>query len=160
VAEIPPWLWWSLAGVAIVLVGGVLLVWRKGRPFGPGDVFRASRLSGGNRIFPTQVLISTSSVVQHTARWIGHEEKSIHMAHIASVEIKTGLLFSDVLIETTGGEHPIVCHGHRKQDAVRMKTLIERHQTVYYRTAASSPGTPGPTPAPAPPPTSRGPDRL
>ncbi len=150
-SDVPVWLGWTLAATAIVLVLVAFQVWRKGRPFAPGDVFRASRLSGGNRVFPTQILITPSSVVQYTARWVGREEKSIHMAHIASVEIKTGLLFSDVLIETTGGEHPIVCHGHRKQDAVRMKSLVERHQTAYYRgrTAdppASSPESPNPQP--------------
>lgn len=138
--DAPVWLWWTLAAVAILVCGLAGHVWRKGRPFAPGDVFRASRLSGGNRVFPTQVSISSSSVVQYTARWIGREEKSIHMAHIASVEIRTGLLFSDVLIETTGGEHPIICHGHRKQDAVRMKSLIERHQTAYYRSRTDDPG--------------------
>jgi hypothetical protein len=42
-------------------------------------------------------------------------------------------VFSDVYIETTGGASPIRCHGHRKADAVRMKALIERCQTEYYR---------------------------
>ena len=41
------------------------------------------------------------------------------MAHIASVKIDTGMLLSDVLIETSGGADPIRCHGHRKGDAVR-----------------------------------------
>ena len=143
-SDAPVWLWWTLAATASVLGVLAFQVWRKGRPFAPGDVFRASRLSGGNRVFPTQVSITSSSVVQYTARWIGREEKSIHMAHIASVAIRTGLLFSDVLVETTGGEHPIVCHGHRKQDAVRMKSLIERHQTAYYRGRVADPPASGP----------------
>ena len=41
--------------------------------------------------------------------------------------------FDYVLIETTGGHHPIVCHGHTKGDAVKMKALLERFQTDYYR---------------------------
>ena len=55
------------------------------------------------------------------------------MAHIASVKIDTRMFLSDVLIETSGGTDPIKCHGHRKGDATRMKTLIERYQTEYYR---------------------------
>jgi hypothetical protein len=43
------------------------------------------------------------------------------------------MLLSNVLIETSGGTDPIVCHGHLKGDAARMKTLIERYQTDYYR---------------------------
>jgi hypothetical protein len=127
------WLWWTLAGGAGILFIWLLLVWSKGRPFAAGDVFRASRLSQGNRLLPTQVLITPTSVVQYTPRWIGRQEESIHMAHIASVKINTGALLSDVLIETSGGASPIRCHGHKKGDAVRMKTLIESHQNEYYR---------------------------
>jgi len=135
-------LWIAAGAIAVVAVLG-LWVWGKGRPFAPGDVFRASRLSSGNHIFPTQVLITSSSVVQYTPRWIGKQEETIHMAHVSSVKIDTGLMFSDVLIETSGGAHPIGCHGHRKGDAVKMKALIERYQTDYYRAAAP--------PAPQPP---------
>jgi hypothetical protein len=127
------WLWWAVAaGATLVAIVG-LWIWRKGRPFANGDVFRASRLSAGNHLFPTQVLITPTSVVQYTPRWIGKEEETIHMAHIASVKIDTRMLLSDVLIETSGGADPIRCHGHRKGDAMRMKTLIEQYQTDYYR---------------------------
>ena len=137
------WAYWTVGGALAVLV--ILAVWvlLKGRPFAPGDVFRASRMSAGNRLFPTQVLITPTSVVQYTPRWIGKNEETIHMAHIASVKIDTGVLLSNVFIETSGGSHPIKCHGHRKGDAVRMKQLIEQYQTDYYR---GTPGTKGPGP--------------
>jgi hypothetical protein len=127
------WLWWTVAVIATAIVLLIVWVWRKGVPFAAGDVFRASRLSRGNHLFPTQVLITATSVVQYTPRWIGRQEETIHMAHIASVKIDTGLILSNVLIETSGGASPIVCHGHRKGDAVQMKSLIERYQTDYYR---------------------------
>ena len=126
------WLW--AAGVVAAIV--VFLAWvvgRKARPFATGRVFRASRLSRGNHLFPTQVLISPTSVVHYKPRWIGRQEESIHMAHVSSVKIDTRLLFSDVFIETSGGSDPIRCHGHRKGDAVEMKRLIEGYQTAYYR---------------------------
>ena len=131
-------LWWALAIVVALAVLVVVYVVRKGRPFAEGDVFRASRLSAGNRIFPTQVAITPTSVVQFTPQWIGKLEETIHMAHVSSVKIDTGFLFSDVLIETSGGSHPIRCHGHRKGDAVQMKALIERFQTDYYRPPVGS----------------------
>jgi len=133
------WVWWLLGAVAAGAAIWVLVIWRKGRPFAPGDVFRASRLSSGNHLFPTQVLITPTSVVQYTPRWIGRQEETIHMAHIASVKIDTGMLLSNVLIETSGGSTPIVCHGHRKGDAVAMKELIERYQTDYYRGGRPTP---------------------
>ena len=130
---------WVIAAAAAVTLVLVLWVARKGRPFASGDVFRASRLSRGNRLFPTQVLITPTSVVHYTPQWMGKAEETIHMAHVASVKIDTGLLFSDVLIETSGGSHPIRCYGHHKGDAVEMKALIERYQTEYYRPSVASP---------------------
>jgi hypothetical protein len=127
------WLWWSLGGAAALVVLLLLWIWAKGRPFASGDVFRASRLSSGNHLFPTQVLISPTSVVHFTPRWFGKHEATIHMAHVASVKIDTGILLSNLLIETSGGSSPVVCHGHHKRDAVQMKTLIEQYQTEYYR---------------------------
>jgi len=130
---------WGLVALATLVV--VMLVWirRKGLPFTEGDVFRASRWSSGNHLFPTQVLITATSVVHYTPRWIGKQEETIHMAHIASVKIVTGALLSDVLVETSGGSDPIVCHGHRKGDATRMKALIEQYQTAYYRAPTPRP---------------------
>jgi hypothetical protein len=139
--------WWALGATAFAVVLFLLVAWMKGRPFATGAVFRASRLSRGNHLLPTQVLISPSSVVQFTPGWIGRQEESIHMAHIASVKIQTGLLLSNVLIETSGGASPIRCHGHRKADAVEMKRLIELYQDEYYRSSnrgATSPAVPAP----------------
>jgi hypothetical protein len=129
------WAWAWTVGAALVAAAAlaVLFFWSKGRPFGQGRVFRASRLSAGNRLFPTQVIITPGSVVHYTPQWVGRLEHSMHIAHVASVKIDTNLLFADVFIETTGGASPIRCRGHRKGDAVEMKRLIEQHQTEYYR---------------------------
>jgi len=121
-----------MAAVTILLIALAVLR-HKGRPFSDGDVFRASRLSPGNRLLPTQVKVSPTSVVHYTPQWVGKFEQSIHVAHVASVTIDTHLVFSDVLIETTGGASPIHCRGHYKSDAVRMKQLIEQHQTAYFK---------------------------
>ena len=119
--------------IVVLLLALVLFFWWKGRPFAPGEVFRASRFSKGNFLFPTQVLITPTTVVHYTPEMVGKREQSIHLAHVSSVGINTNLFFSDVVIETSGGTSPIQCHGHRKKDAVRMKQLIEEHQTGYYR---------------------------
>lgn len=134
---------WAAVALAAVFLVLCSVIWRKGRPFATGDVFRASRLSKGNHLFPTQVLITPSSVVHYTPEWFGRLEHSMHMAHVASVRIDTNLMFSDLYIETTGGASPIRCHGHKKADAVRMKQLIEQYQTEYYRgRGPAAPSTP------------------
>ena len=124
----------AIALGAIILLGAVI-VWMKGRPFTQGEVFRASRICKGNRLLPTQVLVSPTSVIHYTPQWFGKYEHSIHMAHVASVGIDTHVIFSDVLIETTGGTSPIHCKGHYRSHAVRMKQLIEQYQTAYFKGA-------------------------
>jgi hypothetical protein len=57
---------WVGAAAAGIVLAFLFAVWTKGRPFGQGDVFRASRLSSGNSLFPTQVAISPTSVVHYT----------------------------------------------------------------------------------------------
>jgi hypothetical protein len=136
----------AIAIAAVVLLLPLVFLWWKGRPFAAGDVFRASRWSRGNHLLPTQVLITPSSVVHFTPEFVGRREHSIHIAHVSSVGIDTNFLFSNVVIETSGGATPVRCHGHRKKDAVRMKALIEQYQSAYYRGAGSDtkPAAPAP----------------
>jgi hypothetical protein len=123
---------WLAGGTLAVLALVAAWVIARGRPV-PGDhVFRASRWSRGNRLFPTQVAITAASVSHYTPQWIGRREQSIHMAHVSSVEIDTNLFFSNVVIETSGGSEPVRCYGHRKRDAVEIKRLINEHQSSYY----------------------------
>ena len=127
-----PYVWTAAAIVAAAIL---LLVWwvlSRARLVAGDHVFRASRWSRGNHLFPTQVAVTPTSVVQYTPQWLGRREHSIHMAHISSVEIDTNLFFSNVVIETSGGSDPVNCHGHLKHDAIEMKRLINQYQTAYY----------------------------
>jgi hypothetical protein len=124
---------WILGGVIVVVAAVAAVVAARGRRLAGDHVFRASRWSRGNHLFPTQVSITPTNVVHYTPQWIGRREQSIHMAHVASVEIDTNLFFSNVVIETSGGSEPVRCHGHRKRDAIEMKRLINEFQTAYYR---------------------------
>lgn len=90
--------------------------------------FPASRLTSGNLLFPTVIEVTDTFVVRSKRRWFHRNEISIHLQKIASVRIDTGLLFSDIVIESTGGTDSIVSHGHSKRDAIRIKQLIEQAQ--------------------------------
>jgi hypothetical protein len=132
-------LWWiALIVVVIIAVLGAFF-WMKGRRHPGEHVFRASRFSRGNFLFPTQVIVTPASVLHYTPEIVGGREHSIHIHHISSVLIDRNLFFSNVLIETSGGTSPVRCHGHRKRDAVAMKGLIERYQSEYYRRQPDSP---------------------
>src|SRR3954465_15836489 len=135
-------LWIAL--VLLVLVGAAIaFFWYKGRRIPGEHVFRARRLSRGNLWFPPQVAVTPASIVHFTPELFGAREQSIHLAHVASVLIDRNLFFADVMIESSGGDSPVRCHGHRKADAVAMKRLIEQFQSEYYRIAGSPPAPGG-----------------
>jgi hypothetical protein len=93
-------------------------------------VFRASRWTKGNRIWPTQVAVFPNRVVRYTPRLFGHFEETIGIDQVASVSVDSGLVFGDVIIETTGGSQPIRCHGHHRRDAEEIRRLITDAQAV------------------------------
>jgi hypothetical protein len=130
-------LWIAVAAGLIIVVLGFF--WYKGRRLPGAHVFRASRLSRGNMLFPTQVAVTPTSIVHYTPELVGGREQSMHLAHVASVMIDRNLFFADVMIESSGGASPVRCHGHRKSDALEMKRLIEQFQSDYYRTRGGTP---------------------
>lgn len=126
-------LYWLIG--ALVVIGAALsaVIAARGRRMPGEHVFRASRWSRGNHLFPAQVAVSPTEVVQYVPGWIGKREHTIHMAHVSSVDISTNLFFSNVVIETSGGSDPVRCHGHHKRDALEMKRLINEFQSAYYK---------------------------
>jgi hypothetical protein len=100
------------------------------RPVGGEETFTASRLTKGNLWFPTRIVVSPLRVSRVKRRLFGSSEESISISQVASVKISTGILWSDILIESTGGTDPITSHGHRKADAVRIRDLVESYQAA------------------------------
>jgi hypothetical protein len=95
----------------------------------PTETFVASRWTRGNLLFPTVIEVTETAVVRRKRSWFSSNEMSIHLQRVASVHVETGLLWSDILIESTGGTDPVASHGHRKADAQRIKELVEAAQT-------------------------------
>ena len=124
---------WVLILAVVVLAAILAYVLYRSRRLPGEHVFRASRWTRHNRLFPSQLVITESSVTLFKPQWIGKAEESIHMAHVASIKIDTHVLFADIAIETTGGTDPIESHGHTKGDAVKVKNLLEGYQTSYYK---------------------------
>lgn len=96
----------------------------------PEDTFQASRWTSGNRLFPTVIEITDKAVIRHKRSWFGKDEMSISIFKVASVHIHTGLLWADIRIESTGGSDAIASHGHTKEDARKIKRLIEERQSA------------------------------
>ena len=97
------------------------------------ETFSASRWTKGNLWFPTRIVVSPLRVSRVKKRLFGSNEESISISQVASVKISTGVFWSDILIESTGGTDPITSHGHRKADALRIRDLVESFQAAARR---------------------------
>lgn len=86
--------------------------------------FVASRLSGSdNSLFPDKLEIDAINVTYYKGTVIGYRSTVIARANIASVHIGSGLLFADIVIETTGGKEMRVS-GFKKRDAQAIMALL------------------------------------
>jgi hypothetical protein len=94
----------------------------------PSETFQASRWTHGNFLFPTVIEVTDKAIVRHKRSWFSRDEISISITKIASVHIKTGIIWADILIESSGGSDPLASHGHKKADARRIRELVETAQ--------------------------------
>lgn len=92
------------------------------------QVFSASRWTSGNLFFPTRIEVTPERVLRIKPRMFGSNEESIAIQKVASVNISTGLVFSNIRIDSAGGTNPILSHGHTKDDARKIRELIEQYQ--------------------------------
>jgi hypothetical protein len=92
------------------------------------ETFQASRWTHGNFLFPAVIEVTDKAIVRHKRSWFSRDEISISITKIASVHIKTGIIWADILIESSGGSDPLSSHGHKKADARRIRELVEAAQ--------------------------------
>jgi hypothetical protein len=103
-------------------------------PTPDSEIFVASRWTKGNLLFPIRIVVNPLHVSKVKPRFFGTSEESIAIAQVASVQISTGMVWSNIRIDSAGGTNPITSHGHRKGDAQRIRDLIEMHQATARRT--------------------------
>ena len=89
--------------------------------------FSASRVTGGNVVFPDQLVIDddTQKVTYRKKKLIGYDETTIRFSSIGSVSRSTGLMFCDITIETNGGV-TIVPNGFSRSDANTIVNMLNR----------------------------------
>jgi uncharacterized membrane protein YdbT with pleckstrin-like domain len=88
------------------------------------ETFTASRLSQGNRVFPSRINIDQQGVTLKVPGLFSGNEKTIPFNRISSVDIDCPMVgYSTIVINTTG-EGNIRAHGFLKKEVNRMKALI------------------------------------
>jgi hypothetical protein len=94
------------------------------------ETFQASRWTHGNFLFPTVIEVTDQAVIRRKRSWFSRDEISISITKVASVHIKAGVFWSDILIESSGGSDPLASHGHTKADARHIRELIGTAQAI------------------------------
>jgi hypothetical protein len=89
------------------------------------EFFKASRWTNGNHLFPTVIEVTDKAVVRHKRSWFSKDEISISLSKVDSVHIKTGIFWSKIWIKSADGTDLLTSHGHRKEDARRIRELVE-----------------------------------
>jgi hypothetical protein len=90
--------------------------------------FKASRWTRGNHLFRTVIEVNDMAIVRYKRKLFSKDEISISLSKVASVHIKTGFWWSDIVIESSGGTDPLTSHGHTKADARRIRDLVQEAQ--------------------------------
>ena len=92
------------------------------------EIFTASRLTSGNRIFPSQIIIDDHYLTLKDPGLFSGKEKTIFYNKISMVDIDCPFVgFSTLIIDATG-EGKISIHGFTRNEVTRMKGLILEKQ--------------------------------
>ena len=86
--------------------------------------YTASRLTGGNRLFPAIIIIDVTGVTVKNPSFLSGKETTIPFSRISSVNINCPFVgYSSIIIETTG-EGSIEVNGFFKNEVNDMKNYI------------------------------------
>jgi hypothetical protein len=90
--------------------------------------FVSSRWTAGNLYFPDMLTLDNDAIIYKKSAIVGSKEEHINYKSVASVKLKNGMIFSDLVIETSGGSQSITIRGLSKQDAIKASELIRKVQ--------------------------------
>ena len=78
--------------------------------------------------FPDTIEVMPDGVHYTKARLLGSNEEVINYNHVASVQIKNGIIFSALRIDSSGGSVPIRMKGLTKKAARAVRDSISAMQ--------------------------------
>ena len=93
--------------------------------------FISSRWTSGNLYFPDMLTLDNDAIIYKKSAIVGSKEEHINYKSVASVKLKNGMIFADLIIETSGGSQSIIIRGLSKQDANKASELIRKVQEAH-----------------------------
>ena len=85
---------------------------------------KASRITGSNRVFPSEIRVYDDRVEEHKPGPLRQRNQGIRFNQVAQVSIRRGIPWATLTIESTGG-HMISVGGLSRSDADRAKAEIQ-----------------------------------
>lgn len=85
--------------------------------------FHSNRLAG-SFWFPNKLILTEYDVTLEKKYWTGKEVITISYKNIGALNIKTGMIFGEILIESTGGQ-AIEAKGFSNSDLITIKEIID-----------------------------------
>jgi hypothetical protein len=86
--------------------------------------FLAQRISNKkNILFPDKIIVDDENVTYYKGKLIGYLKTLVSRKSIASITISEGVLFSEIIIESLGG-NKIYASGFLKSDARKIKESL------------------------------------
>lgn len=87
--------------------------------------FTAMRISNKeNILFPDKISIDEENVEYYKGQLIGYDKMSIKRKNISSIIINSGLLFSNIIIQTFGGGY-FQATGFLNKDAKTIESILK-----------------------------------
>ncbi|HEY1763795.1 MAG TPA: hypothetical protein VGF85_02660 [Opitutaceae bacterium] len=99
-----------------------------GTAFGSDQIFKSSRWSSGNLLFPDSLTVSGDGILFRKGKLFGSSEERIGYKAIASVRVKNGVFLCTLSVETSGGSQPIYINGLWKSDGRKILEAIREYQ--------------------------------
>ena len=90
--------------------------------------YQSSRWTAGNLFFQDALVLASDGIIFRKGNLLGSREEHISYNAVASFRINNGILFSNVLIETTGGSQPIMVNGLWKSEAKEIQDTLRAFQ--------------------------------
>ena len=85
--------------------------------------FKASRITNGNTLFPTTIVIDNHHLYCYKGNLIGGTRIAIPKSDIASIRLDKGLIFTDLIVETRGG-HLFFLKGVTHSDGKKIYSIL------------------------------------
>ncbi|MRR06001.1 MAG: hypothetical protein EG828_03515 [Deltaproteobacteria bacterium] len=90
--------------------------------------YHSNRWTSGNTFFPDSLVLVSDGIVFRKRRIFGSNEQHITYKAIASIHVTSGLFFSTISIETSGGSQPIIINGLWKSEAKEIQSALSQLQ--------------------------------